>query len=51
MVDDEFIMRQGIKHMIDWEKEGFQVIGQASNGQEAIEIIKDTPPILLFQIL
>lgn len=44
VVDDEFIMRQGIKHMLDWEQEGFQVIGQASNGQEAIEIIKENLP-------
>lgn len=47
VVDDEFIMRQGITHMLDWEKEGFQVIGQASNGQEAIEIIKDNPPDII----
>ncbi|ADL53744.1 response regulator transcription factor [Clostridium cellulovorans] len=44
VVDDEFIMRQGITHMIDWEKEGFQVIGQASNGKEALEIIKKHSP-------
>lgn len=30
--------------MIDWEKEGFQIIGQASNGQEAIEFINNTLP-------
>lgn len=23
IIDDEFIMRQGMKHMLDWEKEGF----------------------------
>ena len=23
ILDDEFIMRQGMKHMMDWEKEGF----------------------------
>lgn len=44
VVDDEFIMRQGIKYMIDWEQEGFQIVGQASNGNEAIEIIKNTHP-------
>lgn len=44
IVDDELIMRQGIAHMIDWEKEGFQIIGQASNGQEAIDFIKNSPP-------
>ena len=25
IVEDEFIMRQGMKHMMDWEKEGFQI--------------------------
>ena len=47
IVDDEFIMRQGIAHMIDWEKEGFQIIGQASNGQEALEIIKENVPDII----
>lgn len=47
VVDDEFIMRQGIAHMIDWEQEGFQIIGQASNGQEALEMIKETVPDII----
>lgn len=47
VVDDEFIMRQGITHMVDWEKEGFQIIGQASNGQEALEMIKDNIPDII----
>lgn len=52
IVDDELIMRQGIAHMVDWEKEGFQIIGQASNGQEAIEIIKyDTPHIVITDVV
>lgn len=52
IVDDEFIMRQGIKHMIDWEQEGFKVIGEASNCQEALEIIeKDRPHIIISDIV
>ena len=47
IIDDEFIMRQGIKYMTDWEKEGFKVIGQASNGQEAIELIKKEKPHII----
>lgn len=47
IVDDELIMRQGITHMMDWEKEGFQIIGQASNGQEAIDFIKNSPPHII----
>lgn len=44
IVDDELIMREGISHMVDWEKEGFKIIGQASNGQEAIDIIQNEVP-------
>lgn len=52
IVDDEFIMRQGIKHMIDWEEEGFKVIGEASNCQEALEIIEnDRPHIIISDIV
>ena len=40
IIDDEFIMRQGMKHMLDWEKEGFQIVGEASNGQEGLEVIE-----------
>lgn len=40
-------MRQGIRYMTDWEKEGFQIIGQASNGQEAIELIKKEQPHII----
>ena len=44
IIDDEFIMRQGMKHMLDWEKEGFQIVGEASNGQEGLEVIEKTKP-------
>ncbi|MFQ9614170.1 MAG: response regulator, partial [Clostridium butyricum] len=47
IIDDEFIMRQGIKYMTDWEKEGFKIIGQASNGQEAIDMIKKEKPHII----
>lgn len=40
IVDDEFITRQGISHMIMWEQEGFSIVGEASNGQEGIEMIE-----------
>ena len=29
IIEDEYIMRQGIRHMIEWEKEGYQLIGEA----------------------
>lgn len=44
IVDDELLIRQGIKHSIDWEQEGFQIIGEASNGKEALELIEQNKP-------
>lgn len=52
IVDDEFITRQGISHMIMWEQEGFLLVGEASNGQEGIEMIeKYQPDIVLADIV
>ena len=34
IVDDEMLIRQGIKHYINWEQEGFMIVGEASNGQK-----------------
>lgn len=44
IVDDEILIRQGIKHYINWEHEGFQIIGEASNGEEALAVIKEHQP-------
>ena len=27
IIDDEYLMRQGLKHMLDWEQEGFTIVG------------------------
>ncbi|QGQ44401.1 response regulator transcription factor [Metabacillus sediminilitoris] len=47
IVDDEILIRQGIKHYINWEQEGFQIVGEASNGQEALELIELTSPHII----
>ncbi|MEH7503071.1 response regulator transcription factor [Neobacillus drentensis] len=47
IVDDEMLIRQGIKHYINWEQEGFMIIGEASNGQEALELIEATKPHII----
>ena len=52
IIDDEFIMRQGMKHMLEWEKEGFQIVGEATNGQEGLDLIeKLEPDIVLADIV
>lgn len=44
IIDDEFIMRQGMKHMLNWEQEGFQIVGEASNGREGLELVETLAP-------
>ncbi len=47
IVDDEYIMRQGLKYMINWEKEGYQVVGEATNGQEALKLVEELKPHII----
>ncbi|MBM7567249.1 response regulator transcription factor [Paenibacillus sacheonensis] len=44
IVDDELLARQGIKHLFDWESEGFMVVGEAANGKEALALIQSLQP-------
>lgn len=41
IVDDEPFIRQGLKILIDWKKYGFDVCAEASNGREAVSIMKN----------
>lgn len=47
IVDDETLIRQGIKHYFNWEEEGFLIVGEASNGQEALELLEEVQPHIL----
>ncbi|WP_409293943.1 response regulator transcription factor [Peribacillus sp. SCS-26] len=40
ITDDEVHIRSGLRFKVDWEKEGFIIAGEASNGIEALEILK-----------
>ena len=42
LADDHLIVRQGLRLLL--EKEQIEVIGEASNGLEAIEVIRDSLP-------
>lgn len=44
IVDDEMLIRQGIINYINWEQEGFQIVGEASNGKEAMQLIGEFSP-------
>lgn len=40
LVDDEPLIRKGLSSLIDWEAEGYQIAGEASNGNSAINLLK-----------
>ena len=41
LVEDEIVMREGIKNNIQWEKEGFEFVGEASDGELAYPMISE----------
>ena len=52
LVEDEMIIRRGIKNSIEWEKEGYQFAGEASDGELAFPmILREKPDIVLTDIL
>ncbi|WP_253701747.1 response regulator [Bacillus sp. FJAT-27445] len=44
IVDDELLVRVGLKTTIDWTANGFKVVAEASNGEEAYEQYKKYMP-------
>ncbi|PRX61092.1 two-component system response regulator YesN [Cohnella sp. SGD-V74] len=49
--DDEAVFRTYFKNVIDWRAHGFELIGEAKNGLEALELIeRDTPDIAFIDI-
>ncbi len=47
IADDEENIREGIKLIIDWEELGFEIAGDASNGEEALLAIQKLNPSLV----
>lgn len=47
LVEDEIVVREGIKNNIAWEKEGFEFVGEASDGELALPLIQKTQPDIL----
>ena len=47
IIDDEFIFRQGLRYMMNWEACGYTIVGEASNGQEGLSMCADLQPDLI----
>lgn len=44
LVDDEPEIREGIIQKVDWNKYGFEIIGSAENGRDALELAEQKQP-------
>lgn len=47
LVEDEAVIRNGIKNSINWEKQGLEFAGEAGDGELAYPLIKKTQPDIL----
>ena len=47
IVDDEVIVREGLRKRIDWESSGFSFAGEAGDGEIALSMIQDIKPDIL----
>lgn len=43
IVEDELLARTGLRMLVEWEKNGFQLVAEATDGQEALQILMRTP--------
>ena len=44
IVDDEALVRVNLRSMIDWENEGYTILGEAENGEKGLELILHLRP-------
>ena len=51
IADDEQNIREGLKYIVDWEALGFEICGEASNGEATLQaILKGNPSLVLLDI-
>jgi two-component system response regulator YesN len=44
LVEDEVWIRYLIKSLVDWNELGFEIVGEASDGTDALSLIRDIQP-------
>lgn len=47
LVDDEMLVKLGLRTVIDWNQEGFEIVGEAASGREGVRLILETNPDLV----
>ncbi len=51
IADDEAIIREGLKYIVNWGELGFSLCGEASNGEDTLkDILKLNPDLVLLDI-
>jgi len=48
IVDDERQIRKGIQKILNWEEYGIEIVGEAANGVQALELIQKVKPDIVF---
>ncbi len=48
VIDDEYFIRTGFKFLLDWEKLRMEIAGQASDGEQGLELVKELCPDVVF---
>jgi two-component system response regulator YesN len=44
VIDDEYLVRLGIRETINWAEHGIEIVGEATNGQEGLDLAKRLMP-------
>ena len=47
IVDDEPVIRRGLRETIEWDALGLEIAGEAADGTEALEMIREIRPEIL----
>ncbi len=47
VVDDEYLVRMGIRNTIEWEKYGIEIIGEATNGKAGLQMALELKPDII----
>lgn len=47
LVEDESVIREGLRDKIPWEQYGFQFVGEAADGEMALPLIRKLKPDVL----
>ena len=52
IIEDEMLVRMNLTTLINWEKNGFVICGEATNGKDAIEKIEiQRPHIVIMDVV